>query len=327
MVDLLDRATGAAQVVGVPDRDLSPVGWRLTEAGLRALLLGKRRETGGDPRPSLYLADPATGSAIEVLELASARERFSLLSPDGRRIAEIRDRTTLIVTDRATGQQREFTFHEDDRPYVREESIRWVGPEYLQFDGRRLALIDVSTMKMNLPCLGSPADIRMIRARFSPDLAWIGYQEDGNGDGLFLGRVALRQNDHPDHRERWLGRTQPEHKRKEDRHRRPRSSPFSRAHRLAASGSPASVGFASRYGILPQATGRFADLGNPNYFAAHGLKLHTWSAHCETVGVAVPVLPSLLSFLRFGMWSYPWHTRKSLKSAGPDHGRSAWVMQ
>jgi hypothetical protein len=66
----------------------------------------------------MYLADSATGSATEVSEPASASAGLHRLSPDGRHSAEIRDKATMIVTDLATGQERRFTFHEDDRPYL-----------------------------------------------------------------------------------------------------------------------------------------------------------------------------------------------------------------
>jgi hypothetical protein len=41
--------------------------------------------------------------------------------------------------------------HEYDRPFIGEECIEWVSSRYLKVNGPRLALIDVTTVKMPFP--------------------------------------------------------------------------------------------------------------------------------------------------------------------------------
>ena len=95
------------------------------------------------------------------------------------------------MTDLGDGEQRRFVFHEDDRRYVGPECIEWVTPRYLKFNGQRLALIDVTTMKMCFPASADGAKFGSHSYKFSPDFHWVLFQgEASDGEGLFLAPVV-----------------------------------------------------------------------------------------------------------------------------------------
>ena len=112
-----------------------------------------------------------------------------LLSPDKKYRLQIgEDRFT--ITDIATGRMREFVFHEDDRRFFGNDAIAWGSPRYLRFDGQRLALIDVDTMKMSFPTSLDGKDVGSHSYKFSPDLRWVIYWgEEANREGTFLAPV------------------------------------------------------------------------------------------------------------------------------------------
>jgi hypothetical protein len=186
---ICDRQSGAVQVVELQGKHFSVVGWTKTETGLRAVLVTNRWQFGKKEPSELYLAEPSTGKVELQRDVDPRLELDNPLSPDGKRRVRV-GKEDLIVTDTGDGKQHRFTFHEDDRRFVGSESIHWVTPRYLQFNGQRLALIDVTTMKMCFPASGDGVKLGSAAYRFSPDLRLVLYQGNGIDDeGLYLAPV------------------------------------------------------------------------------------------------------------------------------------------
>jgi len=96
-----------------------------------------------------------------------------------------------VLTDLATAQRRALAFHEDDLPFAHEECVEWDSPRFLQFHGRRVALIDAVSLKMSFPLPGDKEGESSGHG-FSPDLAWVAFERETlDGVGLYLGRVAV----------------------------------------------------------------------------------------------------------------------------------------
>jgi hypothetical protein len=188
---ILEREGGGAKEFAVQGEDLSLVGWRQTETGLRAVAVTNRWRFDGEGVSVSYLADPATGTLERRDDIDGRLEIDNPLSPDGKRRVRVGEEE-LIVTDLEGGRQRRFVFHEDDRQYIESECIEWAGPRYLKFNGPRLALIDVDTMKMSYPSVAGGASIDSHSCQFSPDFGWVLYHGSGSdGDGLFLAPVKM----------------------------------------------------------------------------------------------------------------------------------------
>jgi hypothetical protein len=99
-----------------------------------------------------------------------------------------------MVTDVSSGKQRRFVFHEDDRRFIGSECIEWVSPRYLKFNGKRLALIDLMTMKMNYP-VSADGKFGSHQYKFSLDFRWAVFQGESNdGEGLFIAPVESPGN-------------------------------------------------------------------------------------------------------------------------------------
>jgi hypothetical protein len=191
LLHIIDRKADKAALVELKGKGLSVVGWKQTEAGLRAVGVTNRWRLDEKEVSELYLVDPATGT-LERQENVDARlEIDNLLSPDGKHRVRI-EKHELIVTEVETGKERRFVFHEDDRRFIDVECIEWASARYLKFNGQRLALIDVTTVKMSFPM---PADAKRFSSHayeFSPDLRWALYQGEGTeGEGLFLAPVEI----------------------------------------------------------------------------------------------------------------------------------------
>ena len=113
------------------------------------------------------------------------------LSPDGKHRVRV-GKNELIVTAVADGKQRRFVLHEEDRRFVGEECVEWASPRYLKFNGPRLALIDVTTMKMCFPASADGAKLGSHAYKFSSDFRWVLYQGEGApGESLILAPVEL----------------------------------------------------------------------------------------------------------------------------------------
>jgi hypothetical protein len=178
--------------IDVPNRSLTPVGWRGSGAGLRAVLVTDRWGHGGGEGREAFLAEPSTGGLTPDPEAAATLGRLrGVVSPDGKYLAEVEGEERLVLTDLATGQRRAFAFHEDDLPFVHEECVEWVSLRFLQFHGRRAALIDAAGLRMSFPIPGDEEG-EDSGHRFSPDLAWVAFERETlDGVGLYLGRVVV----------------------------------------------------------------------------------------------------------------------------------------
>jgi hypothetical protein len=191
LLHILDRESGMAKVVESQGKDLSLVAWKTTEAGLRAVAVTNRWLFDKNKSSESYLINPATGMMQRQENVDARLEIDNLLSPDGKHRVRV-DKDDLIVTDVASGQKRRFVFHEDDRRFIGEECIEWVSPRYLKFNGPRLALIDVTTMKMCFPSSADGAKFGSHAYKFSSDFRWVLYQgETSDGEGLFLAPVEM----------------------------------------------------------------------------------------------------------------------------------------
>jgi hypothetical protein len=191
LLHVLNRETGEVKVCESQGNDLSVIGWRQTESGLRVISLTHRWQFGKTEDSVLYLVDPTTGKVERPGNVDARHEIDNPLSPDGKHRVRV-GKDDLKVTDTEHGEQRRFAFHEDDRQYVGPEYVEWVSPRYLKFDGPRLALIDVTTMKMCFPALADTARFASHSYKFSPDFRWVLFQGEGNdGEALFLSRVDM----------------------------------------------------------------------------------------------------------------------------------------
>ncbi len=191
VVSFFDRRTRQTKLVELSNQSLSAVGWRQTNGELRAVLATNCWRLDPNEKQHAYLADPATGKLVLEPGVAIPDSQNRPISPDGKHRAEIEGKDRLVVVNLATNQKQAFSFHEDDLPFVGEGCVEWAGPRHLQFDARRLALIDITTMKMNYPTtlngLGTSSSYL-----FSPDFRWVLCQkEDAEKSGLYLGRVVL----------------------------------------------------------------------------------------------------------------------------------------
>ncbi len=190
-LQILNRANGEVKVCESQGKDFYPIGWRKTETGARVIAVTNRWQFDKKEVSELYLVDPATGK-FELQGNVDARlEIDNPLSPDGKHRVRV-GKDELIVTDTERGEQRRFAFHVDDRRFVGPECAEWVAPRYVKFKGPRLALIDVTTMKMCFPASADGARFGSDAYKFSPDFHWVLFQGEGSdGEGLFLSRVEM----------------------------------------------------------------------------------------------------------------------------------------
>jgi hypothetical protein len=139
----------------------------------------------------VYLADPVTGKLTPEPNVPAFDEESRPLSPDGKHRAQVEGQERLVVVDLATAQRQVFTFHVEDCPFVGEGCVEWAGPRYLQFYPRRLALIDITTMKMSYPTKADGPG-QFSRYLFDPTFRWaLCQKQDLDQAGLYLGRVVL----------------------------------------------------------------------------------------------------------------------------------------
>jgi hypothetical protein len=187
---ILDRTSGTEKSFRLQGEALSLVDWKEMEGGVQAVAVTNRWRF--DEKESMsYLADPATGKLEHQKDIDAFYDLDNVLSPDGKHRVRVSEKE-LIVTDVASDEQRRFLFHEDDVPFVGDECIEWVTPRYLMFNGQRLALIDVTTLKMCFPPSTDGAKFSSHSYKFSSDLRWVLYQGEGiEGEGLYLAPVEI----------------------------------------------------------------------------------------------------------------------------------------
>jgi hypothetical protein len=188
---ILNRGNGEVKVCDSQGKDLSVISWKEVETGLRAVAVSNRWQFGKKEASELYLVDPATGKVDLQANVDARLEIDNPLSPEGKHRVRV-EKDRLFVTDLTSGQQRSFVFHEDDRRFVEPENVEWVTRKYLKFNGQRLALIDVTTMKMCFPASADDAKFASHSYKFSPDFHWMLFQGEGSdGEALNLSRVEM----------------------------------------------------------------------------------------------------------------------------------------
>jgi len=188
---ILDRESGEVKVCESHGKDLYLIGWKETETGLRVVAVTNRWQFGKKEASELYLADPTTGKLERQDKIDARLEIDNPLYPDGKRRVRV-GKDELIVTDLEDGKQCRFVFHEDDRRFVGPQCIEWAAPRCLKFNGLRLALIDVTTMKMCFPASSDRAKFASPPYKFSSDFRWALLQGEGiDGEGLFLAPVEM----------------------------------------------------------------------------------------------------------------------------------------
>ena len=188
---ILDRVSGKSSLCQSKGKDLSVIGWKETNGGLRMLAVTNRWQFEKQEASELYQADPATGNLVRQENVDARLDIDNPLSPDGKHRVRV-GKDALVVTDVKDGKQRRFVFHEDDRRFVGPECIEWASPRYLKFNGQRLALIDVTTMKMSFPMMADGAKLGSHSFNFSSDFRWVLYQGDSrDGEGLFVAPVEM----------------------------------------------------------------------------------------------------------------------------------------
>jgi hypothetical protein len=172
-------------------KDLSLVGWKMTETGLRAVAVTNRWQFDEKGASELYLADPTTGTLERQVNIDARLEIDNPLSPDGKHRVRV-GKDELIVTDMEDDKQRRFVFHEDDRRFVGPECVEWASPRYLKFNGPRLAFIDLMAMKMCFPESAGGAKLGSHLCKFSSDFRWALFEREGSdGEGLYLAPVEM----------------------------------------------------------------------------------------------------------------------------------------
>jgi hypothetical protein len=192
-VVFLDRSSGMSRTMELPGKSLSFVAWKPGAAGPAAQLVTDRWDFDENEPTESYRADPSTGELVKEKTVTQA-ELAEIASPDGKHLARI-DGETLVVIEAATGARRTFRFHDDDHDYLGEECVEWVSPRYLKFNGRRLALVDVTLMKMCYPKTADGSKDDAYSYKFSPDfrrVLYLGGGDDGaRGEALLLAPVTM----------------------------------------------------------------------------------------------------------------------------------------
>jgi len=187
---ILDRTTGTERTFRLKGKGLSLINWKDTSDGLRAFAVTNRWPLD-DEQSELYIADPSTGTLEHQTDVDALFELANIWSPDQKRRVRIEGHE-LVVTEVANGHESRFAFHEDDWPFLIEECVEWASPRHVKFNGRRLALIDVTTLKMCFPKFDHEGNFDTHSFKFSSDLQWVLYQGEGSdGKGLFLAPVEM----------------------------------------------------------------------------------------------------------------------------------------
>jgi len=191
VLSILDRNSGKTSECKLKGKSLSAIGWKKTDAGLRAMAVTNRWQFDKKESSESYLADPSTGKLEHQANVDYRLGRDNPRSPDGKQMVQVVE-NELVVTNLQSSEQRRFTFHEDDHRLVGPQCVEWVSPRYLRFNGQRLAFIDTTTMKMCFAVSADGVNFNSPSYRFDPDFRWVLYQGEGiDGEGLFLGRVEM----------------------------------------------------------------------------------------------------------------------------------------
>ena len=167
---ILDRETGTDKKIDLPSTTLSMTGWKETNAGLQLVAITNRWGFDKNEASETYSIDPRTGRLERQNDPGQQVDPNQRLSPDARYQARA-DKNELVVTEIASGKSRRFVFHDEDRRFVEPECIEWASPRYLKFNGQRLSLIDVTTMKMSFPAARRRQPVQLARFQIQPGLS------------------------------------------------------------------------------------------------------------------------------------------------------------
>ena len=189
LLTILDRESGAERDLDLGNQSLALTRWENTPRGLRAAVVTNRWGLDENEPSKLYFADPASGT-LTLQDEEPSKRSYDRLSPDKTHQFQIGE-NDLTVIDLESGSKQTFVFHEDDQQFVGEDCVEWTSPRYLKFNGPKLALIDVITMKMCFPKTVEGTGPPAYSCRFSPDFRWIFYEGDDENEGLFLAQVEL----------------------------------------------------------------------------------------------------------------------------------------
>jgi hypothetical protein len=138
-----------------------------------------------EKKPSLaYLADPTTGSLQRAANLDGLAGLEAETSPDGKHQFHV-GKTDLTITELPNGKVQRFAFHEYDLRFVGPDCVEWISPRYLKFNGPRLSLIDIDSMKMCFPALADGSRFPSAAYKFTRDMRWVAYQGETEGQGSF----------------------------------------------------------------------------------------------------------------------------------------------
>jgi hypothetical protein len=182
---VLDLGSRKTVVLTVPNQSLTLAAWKGEASALKALVFTGFADEANPSVRRAYLADPLTGRLDRDPTPPAELDTLWTRSPDGLRKAEFFAPDELRITDLASGARRTFTLHPADQGYLEGDQARWVSSRYLFFAGRRPALIDADTLKMNFPM---PKDDTVWPEAFTPDFAHVVGRSPG---GLFIGRVVI----------------------------------------------------------------------------------------------------------------------------------------
>ncbi len=181
MLWVQDHQTGHTSTVETDDKLLKIVKWQGEEQKLRALaqvLVWEPTQPKG-----AYEINPVDGKMQEVKQSMELGED---VSPGGAKRMKLFEKQKVVVTDVKTEEQREFLFHEEDRPWAREGSVTWASDRYLQWDPGRQAFIDTQTLKMSY--LGKDQELGATFS-LSPDFKWAVAVKDKR---VMLGRIIVK---------------------------------------------------------------------------------------------------------------------------------------
>lgn len=135
------------------------------------------------PPPRYFAVDPGTLAITPTQAVARPDER---LSPSGKRRVSCRRDEAVVVTDVASGAERLFALHEDDRPYFAQECpVTWASDRYLDYRGSLRAFLDVETLRLDEMI---PGETTLVSLDYSADFRFV--VENGR-DGLRLGRIVV----------------------------------------------------------------------------------------------------------------------------------------
>jgi hypothetical protein len=190
-LNLFDTQTDQVKSIDIPREDVRQIGWTGSGKDLRVVFEKGRRPPSGvigiKTKIEFFTADCASGK-YQPVDITSLRidQPGRRYSPDGKLVAETRDKDKLIITDLATRESRTFRFHEDDLHFVGDDCFEWAGSCYLLLRLNKISFLDVKTLKMNYPLPKGEDGLSYI---FSTDFKWALWRS--NEGELFLAPVVL----------------------------------------------------------------------------------------------------------------------------------------